>query len=66
MHQVAYMRTILESHDMLNCNSAPSPMDPGSLQVLTSPTAVPENQITSPPNRMAIGQLLYLTTKNAP
>jgi hypothetical protein len=38
-------------------------MDPGLLQGLTSPAAVPDDQITNAPYRMAIGQLLYLTMK---
>jgi hypothetical protein len=41
-------------------------MDPGLLQVLTSPVAVPGDQISNSPYRMAIGQLLYLTTKTRP
>jgi hypothetical protein len=66
MHQAADVRTILESHDMTNCNSAPSPMDPGLQEVLTSSVAVPDDKISNAPYRMAIGQLLYLTTKTRP
>ena len=68
LHQSGYIRTILESHGMLDCKPAPSPMDPGLLLDLTAKTApsCPPEATFSFPYRNAIGQLLYLTTKTRP